>query len=366
MRARSLPWGTLVLVGLNVLLAFWLVADPDLAFRMGFRPRAAAVWTALTSMFIHANLVHMLGNMVVLAAVGPKVEETSSAWRLALLYTASGLAGALVHWAMFRSVPDAATLIGASGAVAGCLGYASLRYLHSRVPLAPRLRVTIGTVALVWLALQGLGMLVRAGDPMTVGAATAYWVHIAGFLIGLGLAFAFRVPAEVDSEQGHRLISSMSERSPAATLRAAEHHLERFPEDLRALRVKATALHDLHEPEAERRVRARILDLCPEAEVPVALQDLADAGGLALVSSLRRLRLAAQLRDSSPTLARALLESLIAEPDHEARRPDAILELAVWIGQDEAALRDALFEELRTRYPFHSATELARRRGLLP
>ena len=72
---------TLILIVANLLAAFAVLGIPDLITKLGFHSDAPAVRSALTSLFIHANVVHLLGNMVFLAAVGAAVEMASGSVR---------------------------------------------------------------------------------------------------------------------------------------------------------------------------------------------------------------------------------------------------------------------------------------------
>jgi membrane associated rhomboid family serine protease len=77
-------------------------------------------WRLITSAFLHANLFHLLFNMLALWWFGTPVELFLGRVRFLLVYLVSGLAGAA--GALLAS-PTAAT-VGASGAIFGILGAA--------------------------------------------------------------------------------------------------------------------------------------------------------------------------------------------------------------------------------------------------
>ncbi len=315
-------------------------------------------------MFLHANLLHLLGNMVYLAAVGPRVESSGGPWRIGVIYLLGGLAGVGSHWFSMRGNPLAAPIVGASGAVAACLGYATVRYLAHRVPLAPRLHISVGAVGLLWLALQALGMVVRFGEAPTSGVV-AYWVHIAGFVTGVILAVMFRAPREASLQAAHEALTVAAERSPAALLATADEVLRSHPRDARAWRTKADAHRDLHDVEQEIAARLRILELAAESELASAIEQLYVAGGLARLPSIRRFRLAKKLRPQAPGLAKKLLES-IADSKGDSRRPEALLELAeLELEQSDLEAAHRNLAILQSEFAMHDATELARRRGLI-
>ncbi len=75
--------------------------------------------TLVTSMFLHANLLHIFGNMLFLWIFGDDVEEAMGPLRFLVFYLVCGIAAAL---AFVASAPQSPTsLIGASGAIAGVL-----------------------------------------------------------------------------------------------------------------------------------------------------------------------------------------------------------------------------------------------------
>jgi membrane associated rhomboid family serine protease len=77
-------------------------------------------WRLITAAFLHANLIHLGMNMVVLWIVGAPVEQAIGRGRFLALYLVSGLAGSA--GALVFS-PNAIT-VGASGAIFGILGAA--------------------------------------------------------------------------------------------------------------------------------------------------------------------------------------------------------------------------------------------------
>jgi len=75
-------------------------------------------WTPLTHLFLHANLLHLMVNVLALWFVGPEVEWMLGRVKYVVLYLLSGVAGGLLQTAF--SAPTA-ELVGASGAVCGVL-----------------------------------------------------------------------------------------------------------------------------------------------------------------------------------------------------------------------------------------------------
>lgn len=364
MKAR-IPWVTLLLIAANIVPAFGLLFDPQIAETFGFRPDKPTVFTALTSLFLHQNVVHLMGNMLFLAAVGPFVEFSLGTWRFLIVYLAGGLVGAFAHWFMTRGVDFPGPLIGASGAVAACVGYAGVRYFGVMVPFAPRVRVPIGLVAGLWAGLQIAGAFYRLGDP---AGGIAFWSHVGGFVTGVALSLVFRAPASAAEEIDHRALTEMGERSPAAVLAAADRILSRRPNDLRALGEKADALAALGDHDHELEVRQRVLEIARGDDFAAAVLALAerDSRRLASLGTLRRLREAEALRERHPQAAAWLLESVVEGPADDPLRPDALFALATLVAETDPERATALLRRLADEYPLHAAADLARAKGLLP
>ena len=89
MAERRLPIATLVVIAINLAVAYASLLHPEIPILYGFRPDQILPLSAVTSLFVHANILHLLGNMVFLAAVGATVEQLSGTVRFIVVYFAS-------------------------------------------------------------------------------------------------------------------------------------------------------------------------------------------------------------------------------------------------------------------------------------
>jgi membrane associated rhomboid family serine protease len=144
--------------------------------------------TLVTSIFLHAGWLHLVGNMLFLQVFGDNVEDAMGHLRFLVFYVLCGVAGALAH-AVMNPLSEQ-PLIGASGAVAGVI--AAYLVLHPRARvfgllfgLVP-LKVSAYWVLGLWVAVQVWH--VAARDEVE----TAWWAHVGGFLAGLALVFVLR------------------------------------------------------------------------------------------------------------------------------------------------------------------------------
>lgn len=349
-----LPFATLALVVANLTVAF-VAPFSGVIHAFAFDPSSPTGLTALTSLFLHdpANILHLLGNMVFLAAVGPLVESAVGPIKVLLVYMVSGLTGVAVHWAISSSFVNPSALIGASASISGMVGYCSLRYMRRSVTLAPNWKVSVVAVIVVWLVLQVLGTFFR----MSGGGGVAYHAHVAGFIAGFVLAFVLKAQTIAMIEEGHGRIDAMDARSPAAASAVAERHLRDHPHDTKALWALYEARASMGEDEKASNALIQLLSLAEDEGRIVRL--LASHGGLPLVSPTDRMKLAARVDAETQVL---LYRSVLAEPDDERERPNALLAIAQ---ASNGAAREAFLKELSSKYAFHTATEVARARGLL-
>jgi membrane associated rhomboid family serine protease len=148
--------------------------------------------SAVTALFIHANWLHLLGNLVYFWVFGIKVERRIGAAGLLIVLL---LGGALANVIVALRLPSLETpIIGASGAVSAVVGaYLGLfprRRIGLYLPLGLYLqfaRVPAIIVIGSWYTLQ---LLYTAFGP--INATVAWWTHLAGFALGLSIALMAR------------------------------------------------------------------------------------------------------------------------------------------------------------------------------
>ena len=163
----------------------------------GAPPPQPATWeTAFTSMFLHANIVHLAGNMVFLAVFGATLEDTLGRLRFLVFYFAGGLAALALTVAV--SPGSVAPTLGASGAIAAVLGGYILLYPRARILTVVLLIFFFTLVELPAWAMLGLWLIFDAVlgalhviTPFSAGAGVAYYAHIGGFAFGLLAVRAF-------------------------------------------------------------------------------------------------------------------------------------------------------------------------------
>ncbi|HLQ70132.1 MAG TPA: rhomboid family intramembrane serine protease [Gemmatimonadales bacterium] len=97
-----------------------LLVDPNFLKAFGFAPLLAwkQPWTFVTYMFLHAGVLHLAFNMLMLFVFGPSVEERMGGRTFFLFYLLCGIGGAAFSFLLTQWVP-VGLILGASGAVLG-------------------------------------------------------------------------------------------------------------------------------------------------------------------------------------------------------------------------------------------------------
>jgi len=168
--------------------------------------------TLMTYMFLHANFVHLVGNMVFLWVFGDDIELALGHLRFLGFYLLCGIAGGLGHYVAGPN--SQVPLIGASGAVAGIIAaYLMLRPCQKIwVLLFLRLPVKISTYWALgfWVVMQVINVVV---DPQ---GDISWSAHVGGVLAGALLVIVLRRPGVKLFDCPPALESVASDRGSAA------------------------------------------------------------------------------------------------------------------------------------------------------
>jgi membrane associated rhomboid family serine protease len=357
---RNVPVVTLLLIVANVAAAFALLFNPELVLEFSFRADHPHLQTVFTSLFLHANTVHLLGNMIFLAAVGAAVELSTGSLRFAAVYFVSGVVGVFCHYLVLRHMSAPPPILGASGCIAGCAAYYCVRYKGLRVAVAPNLSVSVLGVTGIWIFLQLAGAVVRIGD---VTGQISFWSHLGGVAAGLVLSVLFKAPDLGQLRLGHEVLEAMNSRGPAATVVAARKHLKEHPNDRVALRQLARACSQMDDHEEEADVIVQLFELESDSEQAALLGRLVQIGLANRFSRGKRTMLAEKFKEEQPNVSKALLVTVLQESDQDAYLPEAMLALVALQRNTEPDKADQLLKQLIESFPLHPCVDLARKRG---
>ena len=176
-------WAVAALLRLNDWAIVWAGFIPG---RLGLEGEGALapLWlTPLTATLVHAHILHVAFNLLILVFCGRPTEAVLGPYGLGFLYLVGAYASAGAQYLV-----DPASLVpmvGASGAVSAVLGAYAVLFGRNRVKVA-NVRLALWLHAL-WLmvAWVGLQLVVALAAP---GLGIAVAAHIGGFLAGVLLA----------------------------------------------------------------------------------------------------------------------------------------------------------------------------------
>ncbi len=165
------------------------LSHPEWALWFGFP--VDNYWPLLTSMFLHAGWLHIIGNMWALWIFGDNVEDRMGPVRFVVFYLLCGLIAAVVHW--LTNPHSAIPTVGASGAIAGVMGAYLILFPRSRViVMVPVLifpfffELPAVFYLVFWAFMQVFSGTLSLADARSVGGV-AWWAHAGGFSAGIAL-----------------------------------------------------------------------------------------------------------------------------------------------------------------------------------
>jgi membrane associated rhomboid family serine protease len=206
-KPRRVPVVNILLIIINILVFIyqWLMtAEPSSTqvFQFAFIPAnflaaptdPGNIRNIFTAMFMHAGLLHLVGNMLYLWIFGDNVEDVWGPFRYLVFYLVGGVAATFAH--VITNPASVIPTVGASGAIAAVLGAYLVLYPQSRVltfiPLGYFMTLKLLPASIVlgaWFILQLFSGVLNLGGPDVGG--TAFWAHIGGFVTGVLLALLF-------------------------------------------------------------------------------------------------------------------------------------------------------------------------------
>jgi membrane associated rhomboid family serine protease len=205
--SRTFPITNYILIGANLLcFLYQLSLGPHLdrfVLAWGMVPahvlsshgsiHLAGVTTVITSMFLHAGWLHVLGNMLYLYIFGDNVEDRMGHGRYLLFYLLCGVCAATAQ--LWAAPAARIPMVGASGAIAGVMGAYFCLYPRARIVMLIFLFIFIDFVevpAFFFLAFWFLLQFMSGALSSSSQGSVAWWAHIGGFAGGIVLLLFFK------------------------------------------------------------------------------------------------------------------------------------------------------------------------------
>jgi membrane associated rhomboid family serine protease len=202
------PYVTYALIAATI-ACFFATGGLDLdavkasAMQFGFIPTAASgaevlgpeysrlpeATTFVSYAFLHADWMHLLGNMAFLWVFGDNVEDALGHLRYFAFYVACAVAAALLQVLLAPASP--LPLIGASGAVAGVVGAYLVLHPRRKIWILALWRIPLHLPAAVviaaWASFQAMSLIFAPP-----GEAVAWLAHVGGLAAGALLIVPMR------------------------------------------------------------------------------------------------------------------------------------------------------------------------------
>ena len=220
------PYITYALILVNVLVFFWEISvtqqiweftnksAEEILLNYGTVPvvitngfvdhNYGVIGSIFSSMFLHAGVIHIGGNMLFLWIFGDNIEFKFGRGKYLALYLFWGLVAGFAH--VLSDPSSQVPAIGASGAISGVLGAYLILFPNAKVvgvlliAFFMRIRISAKWYLLFWFLYQNV-------FPTLVGSrgsGVAFFAHIGGFLIGLLSGFIYKKTHSSEFSYGTR------------------------------------------------------------------------------------------------------------------------------------------------------------------
>ena len=161
------------------------------SFLAGHTGAQAALEPLVTSMFLHAGILHIAGNMLFLWIFGDNVEDFFGHIPYFVFYMVCGIGSGLFH--VLFNLTSTVPALGASGAISGVMG--------AYIVLFPRARILtlvfvflLPIPAVLVLGFWFLGQFLSGVSSLgaSVNGGVAVWAHVGGFLLGMLITWVMK------------------------------------------------------------------------------------------------------------------------------------------------------------------------------
>lgn len=209
---KRVPWANWALITLTVLISFidwqelasrnvptinWDELEPENISSLNLEPQISSLALhrgdfnpsqLFTSILVHGDFLHLLGNMIFLFVFGNAVNARLGHILFILCYFLLGMLAALA-WLVTAS---GFAVLGASGAIMGIVGIFLVLFPRNDIQVfywlfwraMGAVRISAGWVILFYLVMDFIGL-------MTKDAGIAYISHLVGGFAGIGVCICF-------------------------------------------------------------------------------------------------------------------------------------------------------------------------------
>jgi len=199
---------SVIILAANIIVFIWQLMDPTGQMQIGtaFVPAdffaGKNLWTLITSMFMHGDIIHIIMNMWFFIIITDNCEHAMGHGYYLITYLVAGLCGSLLHalstviipvWGpILASIPS----LGASGAIFGLMGVYLILYPKNKFYLPSTTgtsmrKVSAGYFIITYFIAELTYAIISLVDPFAIGQ-TAHFAHVGGFIAGAIIAGIFK------------------------------------------------------------------------------------------------------------------------------------------------------------------------------
>ncbi|MBK9013415.1 MAG: rhomboid family intramembrane serine protease [Saprospiraceae bacterium] len=190
------PWFSYSFIVLNVLFflyKFSLSPAQQEAFDLYFGAvpmeitRGQDLFTLVSSMFVHGDWWHLIGNMLFLWVFADNIEATVGSLKFLVFYFIGGFAAVAAH--IWFNINSEVPMVGASGAISAVMGAYLVMFPTSRIKMLFLIfpfRISAWIFLGLWIVQQWSYGTSQASE---TGSSVAWWAHIGGFAMGFMTGF---------------------------------------------------------------------------------------------------------------------------------------------------------------------------------
>ena len=149
----------------------------------------STLYPFVTSIFLHGGFLHFLSNMWFLLIFGDNVEASLGTIKYIIFFLLAGRFASFVQFLFL--VGSNVPILGASGAIAGVLGFYMVAFPKNKVDtlipyigLITTIRLPAQAVLLMWFVTQLFNGTAGFISETSATSGIAWWAHIGGFIFG--------------------------------------------------------------------------------------------------------------------------------------------------------------------------------------
>jgi len=190
----------------NIIVFIWQIMDPrgHMHIEAAFVPSeffaGKKLWTLITSMFMHGDIVHIVMNMWFFIVITDNCEHAMGHLLYIFTYFISGLCGSLLYALSIVIIPVWGPILadipslGASGAIFGLMAVYAILYSENKFNILSGIgmrKVSAGVFIVMYFIAEMTYAFYSLFDPFGVGQ-TAHFAHVGGFIGGAIIASIFK------------------------------------------------------------------------------------------------------------------------------------------------------------------------------